>query len=44
MSVSSILFISFVILLLFNVPIGLSLGVSSVIAMIAAGLPNRCHI
>jgi TRAP-type mannitol/chloroaromatic compound transport system permease large subunit len=39
MSVSSILFISFVILLLFNVPIGLSLGVSSVIAMIAAGLP-----
>lgn len=39
MSISSILFISFVILLLFNVPIALSLGVSSVIAMIAAGLP-----
>jgi C4-dicarboxylate transporter DctM subunit len=39
MSGAAILFISFVFLLLLNVPIALSLGVSSIIAMIAAGLP-----
>jgi C4-dicarboxylate transporter DctM subunit len=39
MSIASILFVSFVILLLFNVPIALGLGVSSVVAMIMAGLP-----
>jgi C4-dicarboxylate transporter DctM subunit len=39
MSGAAILFISFVVLLLLNVPIALSLGVSSIIAMIAAGLP-----
>lgn len=39
MSIASTLFVSFVILLLFNVPIALGLGVSSVIAMIMAGLP-----
>lgn len=39
MSVAGILFLSFIVLLFLNVPIALSLGVSSVIAMIAAGLP-----
>jgi len=39
MSVSSILFVSFIILLLLNVPIGLSLGVASIIVMITVGLP-----
>lgn len=39
MSIASILFISFGVLLLLNVPIALSLGVSSLIAMIAAELP-----
>lgn len=39
MSIASILFISFAVLLLLNVPIALSLGVSSLIAMIAAELP-----
>ncbi len=39
MSIASILFISFGVLLLLNVPIALSLGVSSLIAMMAAELP-----
>lgn len=39
MSIAAILFISFAVLLLLNVPIALSLGVSSLIAMIAAELP-----
>ena len=39
MSIETILFVCFVILLLLNVPIALSLGVSSVIAMVSAGLP-----
>lgn len=39
MSIASILFISFAVLLLLNVPIALSLGVSSLVAMISAGLP-----
>jgi C4-dicarboxylate transporter DctM subunit len=39
MSGAAILFLSFVILLFLNVPIALSLGVSSLIALIAAGLP-----
>lgn len=39
MSGAAILFLSFAILLLLNVPIALSLGVSAIIAMIAAGLP-----
>lgn len=39
MSIASILFISFAVLLLLNVPIALSLGVSSLIAMLAAELP-----
>ncbi|MDF2524323.1 MAG: hypothetical protein K0R31_1964, partial [Clostridiales bacterium] len=39
MSGAAILFLSFVILLFLNVPIALSLGVSSLVALIAAGLP-----
>jgi C4-dicarboxylate transporter DctM subunit len=39
MSIAGILFLSFVGLLLANVPIALSLGVSSIIAMLVAGLP-----
>lgn len=39
MSIATILFLSFAVMLLLNVPIALSLGVSSVIAMILAGLP-----
>lgn len=39
MSSAAILFISFAILLLLNVPIALSLGVASVIAMLNLGLP-----
>ena len=39
MSIAAILFISFIVLLFLNVPIALSLGVSSVIAMLAAELP-----
>lgn len=39
MSIATILFLSFVILLLLNVPIALSLGVSSLIAMLVAELP-----
>lgn len=39
MSIAGILFITFVGLLLLNVPIALSLGVSSLIAMISAELP-----
>lgn len=39
MSVAGILFLIFAILLLLNVPIALSLGLSSIVAMIAAGTP-----
>ncbi len=39
MSVAALLFLSFIVLLFLNIPIALSLGVSSIIAMIAAGLP-----
>jgi len=39
MSIAGILFLSFIVLLLLNVPISLCLGVSSIIAMILAGLP-----
>ncbi len=39
MSIAAILFITFALLLLLNVPIALSLGVSSLIAMVAAELP-----
>jgi tripartite ATP-independent transporter DctM subunit len=39
MSIAAILFISFAVLLLLNVPIALSLGVSSLIAMLSAQLP-----
>ena len=39
MSGAAILFLAFIVLLFLNVPIALSLGVSAVIAMIAAGLP-----
>lgn len=39
MSIAAILFISFAVLLLLNVPIALSLGASSLIAMMAAQLP-----
>lgn len=39
MSIAALLFISFAVLLLLNVPIALSLGVSSLIAMLAAQLP-----
>ncbi|MDW5299237.1 MAG: TRAP transporter large permease [Sedimentibacter sp.] len=39
MSIASILFVSFAVLLLLNVPIALSLGVSSLVAMLAAELP-----
>jgi C4-dicarboxylate transporter DctM subunit len=39
MSIASILFISFAVLLLLNVPIALSLGVASLLAMVAAELP-----
>ena len=39
MSGAAILFLSFIVLLFLNVPIALSLGVSSIIAMLAAGLP-----
>ena len=39
MSGAAILFLAFIVLLFLNVPIALSLGVSAVLAMIAAGLP-----
>lgn len=39
MSIATILFVSFGVLLLLNVPIALSLGVSSLIAMVVAELP-----
>lgn len=39
MSVAGLLFLIFAILLLLNVPIALSLGLSSIVAMIAAGTP-----
>ncbi|WP_326907727.1 TRAP transporter large permease [Sedimentibacter sp. MB31-C6] len=39
MNIATILFLSFIILLFLNVPIALSLGVSSIIAMLISGLP-----
>lgn len=39
MSVAGVLFLSFVVLLILNVPIALCLGLSSIIAMIITGLP-----
>lgn len=39
MSIAGILFLSFIVLLFANVPIALSLGVSSIIAMLVAGVP-----
>ncbi len=39
MSISFILFGTFIILLFLNVPIAISLGLSSVAAMLAGGIP-----
>ena len=39
MSVAAILFLVFIVLLLINVPIAISLGAASLVCMIISGLP-----